>query len=968
MKKTAIFLTLILISICTITVNAQQHSIPNGVHKPSPKVNGKLDDLTDFAQRVQVPFTMPDSTILYTDIYLPILQDSLTFDLTIPIINQNISLTVLSKGFQYIIYDSIDGKPNPNPYQLPLILERTPYNKNGGDVMVGSAMALIGYAAAVEDMRGRYTSHGAYLPLYSDSWKKTPYHNYKHALDITDINDPQNGNNHEDGYNTVEFIKNKLVRKYDLNKDGIFETTDLLYNGSIGTFGASALGYNQHQAAAAHKIDPTKPGLKGLFPIVGPLEFYKSTGFHNGCFRNMLVKGWLKGQIYDLEDDKMSIDSGINDSIHTSKDYNLPDKVTASEVAIDHFAVYKYEGSTSGYYPNSITRADMDASKAMVDINGEGDRNGTYSRYTNMEVPSFQVAGWWDIFIDGQIETNNLVRKHITQKKDLQKIVIGPWAHQTIGSRKTGDKKYPSNVTDFTKIDISNFGDDDLDIGSLTRSELIGWFRYVLNYNGQHNVGEPKILIPKNNNWQTLIGGLKVKFPAKDYKITFKELLNFLLATDGLKQIPITIKLGTLPELTINIDLPKLDESVIDGIASDDKISEITTLDYKNVANYRFYVVGASDADGENSECGNYWMESETFPIDNVTWNNMYLHNGGVVNFLHPTEDEGFVSYTDDPNQPVVTVGGNNMLVKTPGDNRDSQGQIDLSNPMYAPQTMDREGVIKFETEVLTDTLSIIGFPKVKLYAKANPEGVSAGETTCEFYVRILDVYPDGKEYFVVEGGVNARAREYARSIAEGNENDNAPFSNINIGQLYEYYFEMYPIAYTFGEGHKIKVLISSSNYPRFQANANVPIEDGEFFRRSPNDGKTYVYKGTEYAPRKSMQSVAISDVYASHIELPVFGETTLITSTKNHHSTKQSSLDFNLFPNPNNGEFSVLMKKAGNYSATIYNLLGQKVESQNITEQGYFNLSQKAKGNYIIEIKDLKNPENKQSKLISIF
>ncbi|MEZ5053283.1 MAG: hypothetical protein R2807_00710 [Chitinophagales bacterium] len=45
------------------------------------------------------------------------------------------------------------------------------------------------------------------MPLYSDGWKKTPYHNYKHILDVTNTSDPRNGNNHEDGYNTIEFIK-----------------------------------------------------------------------------------------------------------------------------------------------------------------------------------------------------------------------------------------------------------------------------------------------------------------------------------------------------------------------------------------------------------------------------------------------------------------------------------------------------------------------------------------------------------------------------------------------------------------------------------------------------------------------------------------------------------------------------------------------------------------------------------------
>jgi predicted acyl esterase len=273
---------------------------PGAIEIRGDKINGTLDDLTDFSTRTQVPFTMPDGTKLMTDIYLPILQDSFVYNDTItfnllpapfPPIRIPIYAVLLQKGSQYLIYDTINGVPNPNPYQLPVILERTPYNKRGA--IEGAAMALLGYAGAVQDMRGRYTSHGAYLPLYSDSWKKWPYHNYKHVLDITEPSDPRNGNNHEDGYNTLEFVKNQLVRKYDLNRDGFFETTDLVYNGSIGTFGASALGYNQLQAAAAHKVDPTQPGLKSMFPIVGPLEFYKSTGYHNGCLRDGLVTGWL---------------------------------------------------------------------------------------------------------------------------------------------------------------------------------------------------------------------------------------------------------------------------------------------------------------------------------------------------------------------------------------------------------------------------------------------------------------------------------------------------------------------------------------------------------------------------------------------------------------------------------------------------------------------------------------------------
>jgi predicted acyl esterase len=948
--------------------------IPGAIEIPGSKINGTLDDISDFSTCTQVPFTMPDGTKLMTDIYLPILQDSFVYNDTFtfallpapfPTIRIPINATLLPKGFQYLIYDSINGAPNPNPFQMPMILERTPYNKKGA--VEGSAMALLGYVGAVQDMRGRYTSHGAYLPLYSDSWKKTPYHDYTHVLDITDPSDPRNGNNHEDGYNTIEFVKNQLVRKFDLNGDGTLETTDLVYNGSIGTFGASALGYNQLQAASAHKIDPTQPGLKSMFPIVGPLEFYKSTGFHNGCFRDMLVTGWLRGQIKDTRDDLRPFDTGLDDAIHSSADYGVADKFEASNLAIDHFVTVRYENSPCGYYPNSIGRSDMDASRAPVDANGEGDRNGQFSRYKNIEVPTFHVAGWWDIFVDGSLETHKFIQDNITQKKNLQKIIMGPWAHQTIASTRTGDKTYPKNVTDITRIDIANIGaDGDINIGDIAKSELISWFRYNLNYNGHNKVAEPKVIIPKSTKWQKPLPQLpqiEVRFPAQDYKIKFVDLLNFILGEQGLNQVPVEIRLGALV-IPFNLDLPSLGP-ILEGFGTSGRVDSIPQYDYTSIPSIRYYVVGASNDDGTVSYAGNYWMGTEVFPPTEAQMHKLYLHQNGLLNFTKPTADEGYKTYVHDPDNPVLTVGGGNMLVRTPQGDRDAQGQMNLANPDYAPYTMDREGVIKFETEVLPDSLSIVGFPKVKLYAKSNPGNTNSGPTDCDFYVRIVDVYPDGKEFFVVEGGVNARAREYARSIAEGNQNDDATFSNINIGEIYEYYFQCYPIAYTFAEGHKIKVLISSSNYPRFQSNANVPVMPNEFFRRKPADGRTYIFNGTEYAPRVSVQRIAFSDQYPTHIELPVFGSSSIVTSIR--PNTIRPDWDVNMFPNPSDGKFTLFINKNGQYLATVYNMLGERIVSKTITEQHLFDLTSLAKGQYLMEIIDTKNLEQKLTKSFTI-
>jgi hypothetical protein len=155
-------------------------------------------------------------------------------------------------------------------------------------------------------------------------------------------------------------------------------------------------------------------------PIVAPLEFFKSTGFQNGVFRDRLATGWLQGQIFDIVDDSIPVDqqiastfglsTALQNTIHSSFDYGLPDQFQAAKGAIDHFCSVRYKDINgnllpAGYYPNSPGRKDIDATRAMVDATGEGAANGQFSRYTNLEVPAYHLSGWWDIFTDGQIES-----------------------------------------------------------------------------------------------------------------------------------------------------------------------------------------------------------------------------------------------------------------------------------------------------------------------------------------------------------------------------------------------------------------------------------------------------------------------------------------------------------------------------------------------------------------------------------
>ncbi len=942
--------------------------------------NGQFDDPSELATKYTIPFTMPDGVHLMTDIFLPIPQDCLITPLEIDygtgVYTANLKL--ISKGKQLVIYDSINGGINPNPYKLPIIFVRTPYDKAGGDA--AGVVSLFGYAFSYQDQRGRYSSEGVYMPLYSDAWNKNPYHdNVKHILDLTDFSDPKNGNMHEDGYHSIKFLIDSVYRGYDLDNDGVIDTVDKMVHEIIGLFGASALGYNQYQAMAAHHNDSIRNAVKCMTPIVCPGEFYKSTGFQNGVLRDRLVTGWIKGQIFTgTEDDSIPYDDDIQNSLHTSFDYGLNNKFDAANEAIDHFVSRRYpkaDGSldVAGYYPNSRGRADMDISRAPVNAAGEGDANGTYNRYKNMEVPTYNISGWWDIFIDGQLETWAYMRKYAKDSlgnRDLQKIVIGPWAHQTIASRTTGDITYPANVMDVVgNIDVT---EDNLPISEVLQSEVISWFRYNLNNVPGMDLGKPKFRLHANGEWQELAPLLEIQIPSENFDISFEEMLSFMNGAGGLKDFPIivreTIFNGTVYDGPITI--PALGTPLIDGLDGQ-PIQPIPNVDFKNdIPNVRFYVVGPNgDGEPANDNVGNYWFSSDSFPLlDNIAWTKKYMHQNGTLNNTAPVTDEGYSIYVHDPDDPIRTIGGANMIVKDPQGDRDSQGQMELTNPLYAPYSLNRPGIVSFETGPIQDSLCIIGFPVANLWAKTNPGGITSGPTDTDFFVRILDVYPDGREYFVVEGCVNARAREYARALVKGKNGmfdyhnkgfprdemedslDYIPFSNIDIGGLYEYKFRLLPIAYTWGKNHKMKVLISSSNYNRYQVNPNLPIEEGEFFRRKPGDGQTYMYQGKEMAPRVAVQRIAFSNSNQNYIDLPIYSPGTM-TSTLEIASV--SEIDAFVYPNPATDQISVFLSKNGTYLLTVYNLHGQVVVSKSFRDQTNLTVAEWDAGLYIFRIID---------------
>lgn len=276
---------------------------------------------------------------------------------------------------------------------------------------------------------------------------------------------------------------------------------------------------------------------------------------------------------------------------------------------------------------------------------------------------------------------------------------------------------------------------------------------------------------------------------------------------------------------------------------------------------------------------------------------------------------------------------------------------------------MDRPDVLRFESQALVDSLTIIGYPKATLFASSMPIEHVSDSTNTDFFVRILEVLPTGEEFFVVEGAIGARARLYASEIAERVENHNIPFTNIKSGKIYKYTFKCMPIAYTFQAQSRIKILVSSSNYPRYQSNPNIPLMHGEFFLRKPNEIISYLYHGKAFYARKAEQNIFMGDEYSSSIELPVFmGEPHLETDVEAVGDLKGNSIS--VYPNPADRVVSVL-SVPNETQLSIYSLSGELMMQKKTSDRTEIEVSSWEQGVYVLSFTSRLNDTPFTSKLV---
>jgi len=228
----------------------------------------------------------------------------------------------------------------------------------------------------------------------------------------------------------------------------------------------------------------------------------------------------------------------------------------------------------------------------------------------------------------------------------------------------------------------------------------------------------------------------------------------------------------------------------------------------------------------------NRWVRFADWPVPGTRFTPLYLDSAGRANSARGDgklawgKPSGAPSdrYTYDPDQPVPTVGGN-----------DCCGMPVSSGPVDQRAIEGRSDILVYSTGLLKTPVAIAGPVKMKLFAATD------GPDT-DWVVKLVDVHPNGFAMNVAEGVLRARYhRGYDRPEL------------LKPNQTYEFEVDMRGTATVFQPGHRIRVDLTSSNFPQFDRNLN----SGEAL-------------ATGSKVRVARQTIFHTPVQASHIVLPV--------------------------------------------------------------------------------------------------
>lgn len=211
----------------------------------------------------------------------------------------------------------------------------------------------------------------------------------------------------------------------------------------------------------------------------------------------------------------------------------------------------------------------------------------------------------------------------------------------------------------------------------------------------------------------------------------------------------------------------------------------------KGTAPVRIFVMGIDE-----------WRDEQAWPLPDTEYVQYYLDSSGRA---HTADGDGTLSpepaarevadvYLYDPKQPVATLGGRVGPVPFAPDE---------AGPADQRPVEQRQDVLCFSTPVLQEPIEVTGHVTLVLHVAS-----SAHDT--DFTGKLVDVYPDGRALYLTDGILRAR---YRNSLSEP--------ELLEPDKTYEITLDLSVTSNVFLPGHRIRLEVSSSNFPRYDRNTN---------------------------------------------------------------------------------------------------------------------------------------------------
>ena len=187
----------------------------------------------------------------------------------------------------------------------------------------------------------------------------------------------------------------------------------------------------------------------------------------------------------------------------------------------------------------------------------------------------------------------------------------------------------------------------------------------------------------------------------------------------------------------------------------------------------------------------NRWRSATEWPPEGYRSQDWFLQPDGGLSTNTPPAEGGYDSYVYDPEDPCPTRGGNILMPAS-----FIRGPVDQSTIMSRPD------VLVYTSDSLTEDIEVVGPVEAVIHAATD-----APDT--DWVVKLCDVHPDGRTFNVCDGIVRA-------SYRKGTDRE-----LLTPGKPEEFVIDMWSTAIVFKAGHKVRLLVTSSDFPRYDRNPN---------------------------------------------------------------------------------------------------------------------------------------------------